>query len=146
MVVSIAGYILIRKLPSQTQLYTVGQAHGVIGWTILALGLSQSLLGILSDRLYNPNRTSIPLQDRIHHWFGRMVVVLSWTNIPLGLVYCDTVGFWEIRSVLYVLYGFWLLLIIVVFGLQIRSARKGETKKNLNNHNKHSITLKCFNL
>ncbi|KAI8615909.1 hypothetical protein BC830DRAFT_1051467, partial [Chytriomyces sp. MP71] len=60
--------------------------HGVLG-TVIALIIYplQCILGFVSDRLFKPDRVGIPIQDRIHWWLGRSVVLLAIINTQLGL-------------------------------------------------------------
>lgn len=62
--------------------------HSYIGLFILIFSFCQGLLGIGIDRLFNPNRESIPWYDKAHWWLGRVLYFLAIVNMFLGLNDC----------------------------------------------------------
>ena len=46
-------------------------------------------LGIASDKLFSPDRPSVPWWDKAHWWVGRIVCFCAAANIVTGIVYAD---------------------------------------------------------
>eukprot|EP00211_Chloroparvula_japonica_P006332 CAMPEP_0119125740 /NCGR_PEP_ID=MMETSP1310-20130426/4912_1 /TAXON_ID=464262 /ORGANISM="Genus nov. species nov., Strain RCC2339" /LENGTH=412 /DNA_ID=CAMNT_0007115841 /DNA_START=24 /DNA_END=1258 /DNA_ORIENTATION=- len=64
----------------------VHNLHQLYGYTILLGVVVQSGLGVWSHVWWNPNREVVPLfPDKIHWWFGRVLIVVAWCNVILGL-------------------------------------------------------------
>jgi len=62
-------------------------AHEVIGLIVFILGVSQPVIGFLADKLFNPERKSIPIFPDKTHWFlGWISITLGMINIILGLI------------------------------------------------------------
>ncbi|RKO86610.1 DWNN domain-containing protein [Blyttiomyces helicus] len=85
-------------------------AHVVLGLLVLTLIAPQAILGFVIDRLWTPTRVSIPWWDRLHWWVGRIVVLVTVINIPLGINTYGGAGSWA-----YIVYGLWLGLVVVSF-------------------------------
>ena len=45
----------------------------------------QIILGFVIDKLWSPDRTSIPLWDKLHWWIGRVVFLIAIINLYLGI-------------------------------------------------------------
>ena len=61
-------------------------AHMQLGLVIVILTFIQVCLGIVSHFMHNEDRESPPIfPDQIHHWLGRIVVILSLANILAGV-------------------------------------------------------------
>jgi len=54
--------------------------HNVIGLIVVIIGLSQPIIGIIADKLFDPKRSSTPIFPDMTHW------VLGWGSITLGLI------------------------------------------------------------
>ncbi|KAJ3145113.1 hypothetical protein HDU89_007529 [Geranomyces variabilis] len=69
-------------------------AHVILGLIVLILAAPQAFLGIIIDRLYKPDRQSVPIHDQIHHHLGRLTLLVAVVNIPFGiwLYYRDAPG------------------------------------------------------
>jgi len=66
-------------------------AHQAIGLVITIAMMVQPSLGVIADRLFNPNRKWVPVQDYLHQWLGRLLVLLALIQIGLGFqLYCVT--------------------------------------------------------
>ena len=51
------------------------------------------ILGYVCDKMFDVDRTSIPVIDRVHAWAGRFMAVAALINILLGiLAYKDFLG------------------------------------------------------
>jgi hypothetical protein len=60
--------------------------HNVFGLAIFIAMFVQVLLGFVSNRLFNADRSAVPWwPDRVHWWFGRLVLFCAFLNIYLGL-------------------------------------------------------------
>jgi cytochrome b561 len=60
--------------------------HNVFGLAIFIAMFVQVLLGFVSNRLFNADRVAVPWwPDRVHWWFGRLVLFCAFLNIYLGL-------------------------------------------------------------
>jgi len=63
-------------------------AHKIIGLIVFILGTVQPVLGVIADRLFDPNRESAPIfPDKIHWVIGWLSLLLGLVNIPLGAFY-----------------------------------------------------------
>jgi hypothetical protein len=60
--------------------------HSVLGLAVCVAMVVQVALGFISNRLFDKLRRSTPWwPDRIHAWFGRLLLLASFVNIYLGL-------------------------------------------------------------
>jgi hypothetical protein len=68
--------------------------HHQLGLAITILGTFQPILGIMADKMFNPDRTSTPIFPDIIHWiFGWSAYLLGYVNIILGMrLYGSTEG------------------------------------------------------
>lgn len=67
--------------------------------------------GIIIDRLWKSDRTTIPWHDKAHWWSGRLLIVLALANIIYGIILIgNPLGFW-------IAFGLVLLIIIAAFAL-----------------------------
>lgn len=96
-------------------------AHAYIGILVIGLGaFAMPVLGKLADYLYKPERSSAPVfPDRVHAWLGRLVGILAFINIWLGVIIFDT------RKTVWIAVGVILAVIYIVafIFLQIRRKR-----------------------
>ncbi|ORY40149.1 hypothetical protein BCR33DRAFT_719547, partial [Rhizoclosmatium globosum] len=86
--------------------------HGIIGTVVVFIGYPlQMLLGFISNALYDEKRKSVPWYDQLHHWTGRIIMVLVLVQMQLGLdLYGASTG---------VIAAFWcwvVLILCCVFG------------------------------
>jgi len=104
----LAGFIIIFIVNGG---FTFG-AHQIIGIIIFGLTMLQPFLGLIADRLFDPNRSKAPAQDQIHWWVGRLLLVISVANIFLGLnsLFPMTIG----AYILYALFAAWTALSIAI--------------------------------
>jgi hypothetical protein len=84
---SIGGLVCVQLLvggQDEPRFFT--SLHGTLG-TVLVLMLYpvQVGLGFVSNRLWSPERVSVPWWDKVHWWLGRLSVVLSLVVFGLGL-------------------------------------------------------------
>ena len=91
MLLNIVGFALIvswtadRKLP---QFHAQG-GHRPIGLAVLIASLLQPVLGVLADRMFDPNRERTPFFPDILHWIvGYGIVLLSLFECYLGMAMC----------------------------------------------------------
>lgn len=97
----------------------------MIGLALLILCSFQVVGGFVIDRLFNPNRTSIPWWDKAHWWMGRLTVVAALVNIPLGIVLYSKTSTVSMSMVWFVSYG--LLLGGAVISFIVLQCRMGQT-------------------
>lgn len=65
-------------------------AHGVMGCVVAGLFVFNFFLGIVIDRLWDPDRLHVPIQDKIHWWIGRCVPILGIVTIGFGIFQLDS--------------------------------------------------------
>ncbi|KAJ3312332.1 hypothetical protein HDV04_003225 [Boothiomyces sp. JEL0838] len=58
--------------------------HKLIGILVTGLLFAQMILGVVSDQLFEVNRTSIPWYDRAHWWLGRLTFLAALVNMYFG--------------------------------------------------------------
>jgi len=56
------------------------EGHTILGLIIVIIGLSQPIIGIIADKLFDPKRTKTPIFPDMTHW------ILGWGSITLGLI------------------------------------------------------------
>ncbi|KAH6585561.1 hypothetical protein BASA50_001170 [Batrachochytrium salamandrivorans] len=91
-----------------------GPYHEQLG---LAIGIStiiQLILGVVSDRLYQPYRKSIPIWDKMHWWFGRLIIVAAFINVIFGSILFQN-GNYDFSLTLKILFGVVVALIVIMF-------------------------------
>jgi hypothetical protein len=59
--------------------------HGILGVIISVCLVVQVLLGFVINYLYKPKRSKTPWYDYFHQYFGRILAILAFVNIALGL-------------------------------------------------------------
>ncbi|KAI9326001.1 hypothetical protein DFJ73DRAFT_867496 [Zopfochytrium polystomum] len=106
------GLAAIELQVSSTATRFIGDAtssHRPLG-TVIALAILplQTILGYVSNALFNPTRTSIPWWDQLHWWVGRVVVCLAVIELYLGL---DLYGS---SIIVKALYWVWIVLVVGV--------------------------------
>lgn len=63
-----------------------GSPHSILGIIVLALAVAQSVLGVIADRLWSPERQKTPLvPDQAHWWLGRLLWIAAIVTIFLGV-------------------------------------------------------------
>ncbi|KAI9201843.1 uncharacterized protein BJ171DRAFT_196486 [Polychytrium aggregatum] len=104
--------------------------HGILGLILTVLMLIQIVLGVVIDRLYNKDRTSVPFHDKLHWYIGRLVTLLAIVNIILGCI------LYVAPTWIYVVIGVWLALVVAVFVLlkvqqtRTRRAKPGDAEQH----------------
>ncbi|KAI8847390.1 hypothetical protein BC829DRAFT_396479 [Chytridium lagenaria] len=59
--------------------------HEIIGLTVIVAMILQMILGVISDRMWSPDRPSVPWWDKVHWWLGRLTTLLGLANLFLGI-------------------------------------------------------------
>lgn len=105
----LAAFIII--FVSRGGVFTMG-AHQVIGTIIFALTMIQPFIGLIADRLFDPNRSKVPAQDQIHWWVGRLLLLLAIVNIFLGIdrLFINSTG----AFTMYGLFAGWTALSVAI--------------------------------
>jgi hypothetical protein len=65
---------------------TQPNAHPLLGLMITIALVIQFVIGFISDKLFEENRTTIPWWDKLHWWVGRILGLLSQGTIVLGIL------------------------------------------------------------
>jgi hypothetical protein len=86
---TIAAFVLIvlfRSAPHFTAVDLIERTHVLAGLVITIAMVIQIILGILSDKLFDEQRTSIPWWDKLHWWLGRLTFLVAIVNCYLGII------------------------------------------------------------
>lgn len=62
-----------------------GQAHVVLGVMVVLFSAIQVVSGFVIDRLFDAERTEIPIRDKLHWWLGRTAGIFGYVNVGIGL-------------------------------------------------------------
>ncbi|KAJ9059848.1 hypothetical protein DSO57_1037270 [Entomophthora muscae] len=69
--------------------------HAAIGVVVMVLMGVQIILGVVIDKLWDPERNYIPMQDIVHWWLGRLLFLMAISNIIYGIVLVgNPIYFW----------------------------------------------------
>jgi len=101
---SIIGLIITKtEITLDNKLFFV---HSVVGISIVACGCAiQPIVGIISDQMYDPNRTKVPVwPDKVHWYIGRYSFVGAFFNCLLGMIYYEVHYLWFVLYVLDILF------------------------------------------
>jgi hypothetical protein len=60
--------------------------HHIGGLVLVVVMLGQTILGVVSDKLWNPTRTTIPWWDKAHWWLGRLSGLLALAVMSFSMV------------------------------------------------------------
>ncbi|KAI8906934.1 hypothetical protein EDD86DRAFT_192865 [Gorgonomyces haynaldii] len=103
---SLAGFLMIFlfKVPPH-----LSNLHSILGALVLIVLLVQLGLGIYIDKVYDPNRTSVPFHDQAHWWIGRIVTLVAFVTVFLGIAEYNE-SFSGVNIALYFVFGAWLLI------------------------------------
>ncbi|RHZ51959.1 hypothetical protein Glove_467g17 [Diversispora epigaea] len=89
--------------------FRLDDPHKIIG-SILFIGLFiQLTIGAIHHKLFDPNRQYVPWWTRLHWWFGRILVVLSIFQIPLGL------SLYGARMEFFYAYYIYIFILLIAF-------------------------------
>ncbi|TPX35973.1 hypothetical protein SmJEL517_g01815 [Synchytrium microbalum] len=93
--------------------------HVVLGLAIIVGVVVQFALGIVINALFNPQRKSVPLTDKLHWFLGRLLTLAAVVNIWFGLsLYAQKQS---LSVALYAIYGVWLaILLVLIIAIQFR--------------------------
>jgi hypothetical protein len=126
---SIAGFsVMVKEIPDRhfdmTKYKSPFGVHVLIGLIIFIILFLQIAQGVIIDRLWNPQRRSIPWWDKLHWWMGRIIFLLSLANIPVGMMLMIAMSY-TVSNVIFGMVALWSLLVLLAFaGLE---AFKGQT-------------------
>jgi hypothetical protein len=82
---------LYRNPPHFYSTKSLLDAHVKFGLAILIACVLQVVLGVICDWKFDSSRTEIPVIDKLHAWFGRVLVLGGIINVYLGLAYYESV-------------------------------------------------------
>ena len=85
-----------------------------MGLLIFIFAFIQIGSGVYIDKTFDPKRTSIPIRDKLHWWNGRILMILSWINVPLGM-YLFNDSWYAFSPFYYVGLAAWILLLFITF-------------------------------
>jgi len=84
--------------------------HAKMGYFIVSGSVITGVLGLVADRMYDPTRTKTPFfPDKLHWWVSRIVVLLGYINIILGII-----DFWGYNPGFIYIYILYVCIIAVV--------------------------------
>ncbi|KAH6568007.1 hypothetical protein BASA50_001168 [Batrachochytrium salamandrivorans] len=90
--------------------------HRLLGIVVSVAVVFQVIMGFVSNAMFTPGRDRIPVIDKIHWWFGRILCVAGVVNIFFGLILFQDMGypmvFW-----LPVLLGVYFFVVFVLFSM-----------------------------
>ena len=112
--ISLTSFVLIilyRYPPHFESDLLLNNAHTKIGLTVIIAMFFQIILGIIIHLLYNPERTIIPWYNKLHWYFGKLLVLLAMCNVIIGIYVYNTFD-----TNLYVgyYYGIYIVLGLIV--------------------------------
>ncbi|KAJ3212442.1 hypothetical protein HDU67_003836 [Dinochytrium kinnereticum] len=88
----------------------------IIGLTVIIAMIVQMILGVISDRLWSPDRESVPIWDKAHWWIGRLTTALALINIFLGIDrYNKVTPLNQASNGFYIALGVWIAAWIGIF-------------------------------
>jgi hypothetical protein len=151
---SIAGFVVMfKEIPDRhfnmSKYNSPFGIHVIIGLVILIILFLQIAQGVIIDRLWNPKRRSVPWWDKVHWWMGRIIFLLSISNIPLGMVLMAVMSY-TVSSVIIGIVALWLILVLLAF--VILQVLKGQThhqepnavRANLNDSPFYAMSTKKY--
>jgi len=84
---TITAFCLIVTQRQEEGLIHFNGDHEACGLVTVFLSLVQTCFGYLADKMFNPERKSIPIfPDKIHWWLGRITATFALITIVLGLL------------------------------------------------------------
>ena len=89
-------------------------SHAKLGLVILSLLGLQIVLGVMSNFLFNVKRSSIPMQDKMHWWMGRLLAILALVQIQAGWSLYQALGY-KLSPLVLVTHYFIIAVIIGCF-------------------------------
>jgi len=115
----------VAALAPKNFLLNVEDPHSLIGVMVFLSIFPQTVLGVITDKMREPNRGSVPvLPDKLHWIFGRTMWIMALANILLGLSLVT--WHWTIKLSIWL----WLALLVSIFVFSKRVSHSEE-------HNKH---------
>ncbi|RHZ61206.1 hypothetical protein Glove_349g110 [Diversispora epigaea] len=107
--------------------FNPGNTHEMLGVILIGLFFGQLTLGWIHHKLYDSSRKYIPWWTRLHWWWGRIIALLGFAQIALGL------GEYNVGKTLVFLFYIWVIFINVSYiGLACLYYRKRKSEiKNL---------------
>ncbi|KAJ3360604.1 hypothetical protein HDU91_004473 [Kappamyces sp. JEL0680] len=110
-VFTIISFVLIFLYRRQPHFSSLGgganDAHVKMGLAVTIGCIVQSILGILSDKWFDPSRTSIPVVDKLHWWLGRSIFLLGLVNVYFGFLAYSNQGY-VFQD--YIMYLYWVIV------------------------------------
>ncbi|KAJ3120186.1 hypothetical protein HK098_004801 [Nowakowskiella sp. JEL0407] len=104
--ISLAGIILVI-LSAQPPYFS--NLHQILGLIIGIDSILQTVLGFVSNRLFSPERESVPWWDMLHWWNGRVLVIAALVNVYIGM---NNGG---LESAYYIVYFVWIGISVAAF-------------------------------
>jgi len=125
-VLAVAAFILAIMMTSTDFLQPniLSIVHSWLGLIVMSALIAEPILGLVADRMYDPQRAYIPFfPDRLHWYIGRYSVAVAVLNVLLGMLYLQVEFYW------WILFGLWILVFVTIYhGLEY--FRQRETRRN----------------
>lgn len=122
-ILTIAGFAVI-VYEKRNKTHFSDDPHGALGLFIFIALFVQITGGIISDKMYKPERQKTPLVDLVHHYSGRMLMLLSFINMGLGLKLFETKAEGTLNDVVITIYTLYVVSLALLFAMQEYSQRK----------------------
>ncbi|KAI9218095.1 hypothetical protein BC828DRAFT_389552 [Blastocladiella britannica] len=81
LVLTVAGFALVVGTNGGEYFASL---HALIGLGVVLAMFVQIGLGIYIDKMFDPNRKSVPMHDKVHWWFGYTLLAAGALNVLLG--------------------------------------------------------------
>jgi F0F1-type ATP synthase assembly protein I len=116
--VSLASFILVilfRPPPHFFGDSALESTHTLMGLIITVLMIGQVILGFIIDKLFDSERQTIPVRDKVHWYLGRLLSMAAIANAWIGLTLFDNmytvsiglkVGFWVVVTLGFLLFAY----------------------------------------
>jgi hypothetical protein len=85
-ILSLVAIIPVFLFKTGPHFSTLPNIHPLLGLILTILMVVQFVLGYLSDKYFDINRTAIPVIDKLHWWVGRLSTLGAQVNIVLGIL------------------------------------------------------------
>jgi hypothetical protein len=78
----------------------------------------QLISGVVIDKLFNPQRLSTPILDKLHWWGGRLSVLGGIINVYLGLGLFNVL--FEATNIWFIVVSIWFVVVVGCFAIAQR--------------------------
>eukprot|EP01112_Ceratiomyxa_fruticulosa_P001704 TRINITY_DN1186_c0_g1_i3.p1 TRINITY_DN1186_c0_g1~~TRINITY_DN1186_c0_g1_i3.p1 ORF type:complete len:400 (-),score=54.45 TRINITY_DN1186_c0_g1_i3:173-1372(-) len=139
---TIAAFIVIENYLGPSSSDHFSGVHHFFGLFIVFLAILQGFGGWLADRMYNPQRTSVPLfPDKLHIWNGKFLSIFSFATIFLGF---NEIG---VNNTPYIVFAIWVFVVFAFWiGMSIWEKNRQNAEVNEASSKAHSNKVPLYAL